>query len=167
MNNNLRMSGAMFLMLKKSSDRRQREALEAAFKKADVNGDGFLSADEYYRILKDHGVDCSYEEIMHIMQIADKDHDGKISKEEFIGTEKPQKAKDLGPDAKAELAFNAFDKNHDGYITKSEMLKVSKNLTKQQVDAVFKRNDGNHDGKLTLEEFQEFMHQHDKKKHDD
>ena len=26
------MSGAMFLMLKKSSDRRQREALEAAFK---------------------------------------------------------------------------------------------------------------------------------------
>ena len=32
MNNNLRMSGAMFLMLKKSSDRRQREALEAAFK---------------------------------------------------------------------------------------------------------------------------------------
>ena len=32
MNNNLRMSGAMFLMLKKSSDRRQREALEDAFK---------------------------------------------------------------------------------------------------------------------------------------
>lgn len=32
MNNNLRMSGAMFLMLKKSSDRRQREALEEAFK---------------------------------------------------------------------------------------------------------------------------------------
>ena len=32
MNNNLRMSGAMFLMLKKSSDRRQREALEAAFR---------------------------------------------------------------------------------------------------------------------------------------
>ena len=32
MNNNLRMSGAMFLMLKKSSDRRQREQLEEAFK---------------------------------------------------------------------------------------------------------------------------------------
>ena len=46
--------------------------------KADVNGDGFLSADEYYRILKDHGIDCTYEEIMQIMQVADKDHDGKI-----------------------------------------------------------------------------------------
>ena len=39
----------------------------------------------------------------------------------------------MGTDAKAELAFNVFDKNHDGYITKSEMLKVSKNLTKEQV----------------------------------
>ena len=32
MNNNLRMSGSMCLMLKKSSDRRQQEALEGAFK---------------------------------------------------------------------------------------------------------------------------------------
>ena len=38
MNNNLRMSGAMFLMLKKSSDRRQREALEAAFKVIFISG---------------------------------------------------------------------------------------------------------------------------------
>merc|ERR1711982_280698 len=97
------MSGAMFLMLKKSSDRRQREALEAAFKKADVNGDGFLSADEYYRILKDHGVECSYDEIMHLMQIADKDHDGKISREEFVGPEKPPKAKGMGTDEKPNL----------------------------------------------------------------
>ncbi len=44
--------------------------------KADVNGDGFLEADEYYKILKDHGVDCTKEEILHIMAIADKDHDG-------------------------------------------------------------------------------------------
>jgi len=155
----------MFLMLKKSSDRRQREALEAAFKKADVNGDGFLTADEYYRILKDHGVDCSYDEIMHIMQVADKDHDGKISREEFVGQE--AKPKVMGTDAKAELAFNVFDKNHDGYITKNEMLKASKNLTKEQVNAVFERNDGNHDGKLTLTEFQEFMHNHEKKKQPD
>jgi calcium-binding protein CML len=157
--NNLRMSGAMFLMLKKSNDRRQREALEAAFKKADINGDGFLSADEYCRILTDHGIDCTHEEILQIMQVADKDHDGKISREEFVG-EAP-KRKDSS-EAKAELAFNVFDKNHDGYITKGEMLKVSKNLTKEQVDAVFKRNDGNHDGKLTLEEFQEFMQHHSK-----
>jgi len=158
------MSGAMFLMLKKSNDRRQREALEAAFKKADVNGDGYISADEYYRILKDHGIECTHEEILQIMQIADKDHDGKISKEEFVGgpsaTERRKSGVGLDTDAKAELAFNVFDKNRDGYVTKNEMLKVSKNLTKEQVDAVFERNDGNQDGKLNLQEFQEFMHNH-------
>ena len=93
-------------MLKKSSDRRQQEALEGAFKvikfflysfiiskvvfyyskytiliskkfqKADINGDGVLSVDEYYRILKEHGIQCSRDEILQIIQIADKDHDG-------------------------------------------------------------------------------------------
>jgi Ca2+-binding EF-hand superfamily protein len=39
----------------------------------------------------------------------------------------------MSTDDKSEIAFKAFDKNHDGYITKGEMLKVSKNLTKEQV----------------------------------
>ena len=101
--------------------------------------------------------------------ISDKDHDGKISKEEFVGGGDsspgmykfnnifrlfgvqfagqldilkiclhyfpgPSRPKlKLDPEAKAELAFNVFDKNHDGYVTKNEMLKVSKNLTKEQV----------------------------------
>ena len=61
----------------------------------------------------------------------------KISKEEFVGgpsaTERRKSGVGLDTDAKAELAFNVFDKNHDGYVTKNEMLKVSKNLTKEQV----------------------------------
>ena len=91
---------------------------------------------------------------MHIMQIADKDHDGFISREEFLG--EPSKPADEA-NAKAERAFNVFDKNRDGYITKAEMMKMSKNITKAQVDAVFARNDENHDGKLNREEFQDFM----------
>ena len=49
------------------------------FQKADSNGDGYLSADEYYRILKDHGIQCTKEEILQIIQIADKDNDGWVS----------------------------------------------------------------------------------------
>ena len=37
MNNNLRMSGAMVLMLKKSADRRQREQLKEAFEVKTIN----------------------------------------------------------------------------------------------------------------------------------
>lgn len=148
-------------MLKKSADRRQHEALEKAFEKADSNGDGYLSADEYYRILKDHGIQCTKEEILQIIQIADKDNDGLISREEFLGESavSAEEAKRYGDQEKADLAFKAFDKNQDGFITKNEMLRTSKNLTKQQVDAVFQRNDVDQDGKISREEFHEFMQQ--------
>ena len=33
------------------------KALELAFKKADVNGDGKLSVDEYYTVLQRHGIE--------------------------------------------------------------------------------------------------------------
>ena len=68
-------------------------------------------------------------------------HFRKISKEEFVGgpsaTERRKSGVGLDTDAKAELAFNVFDKNRDGYVTKNEMLKVSKNLTKEQVMLLF------------------------------
>ena len=41
---------------------------------------------------------------------------------------------------KAQMAFKLYDKDKDGYITKAEMVKLSKNLTKEQVEKVFKKN---------------------------
>ena len=155
------MSGPMFLMLKKSSDRRQREALEEAFKKADINGDGKLSVDEYSRILTENGVIITREEIIQMIKFADKDHDGCISRDEFMGNEEETptrcQSSSRSANSNADLAFGVFDKNHDGYVTKSEMLQASKNLTKSQVQAVFALNDGNKDGKLNKSEFRDFM----------
>jgi len=160
---------AMFLLLKKSSDRRQLEAIERAFKEADSNGDGFLTPEDYMRIAKEQGMDLSREEALQIMSVADKDKDGLVSKEEFIanacgsplgGGSRRGSMKNLhkmGDDEKADLAFKLFDKNHDGFITKKDMLETSKNLTKQQVDAVFEKNDGDGDGRMTREEFHGFM----------
>ena len=55
-----------------------REKFPHSLQRADVNGDGYLSVEEYYRILKDHGIQCTKEEILQIIQIADKDHDGYV-----------------------------------------------------------------------------------------
>ena len=33
---------------------------------------------------------------------------------------------------RAERAFKVFDKNHDGYVTKDEMLRLCKNLSREQ-----------------------------------
>ena len=40
-----------------------------------------------------------------------------------------------------ELAFKLYDKDKDGFITKSEMSKVSKKLSKDQVDKVMRYTD--------------------------
>ena len=37
---------------------------------------------------------------------------------------------------KAEMAFKLYDKDKDGYITRAEMVKLSKTLTKEQVEKV-------------------------------
>ena len=57
----------------------------------------------------------------------------------------------------AEIAFKLYDKDRDGYITKSEMEKLSKNLTKEQIDKVFARFDADGDGKLSYAEFRKMM----------
>ena len=43
-----------------------------------------------------------------------------------------------GKGDKAEMAFRLFDKDKDGYITKGEMIKLSKTLSKEQVEKVKK-----------------------------
>jgi len=157
------------LLLKKSNDRRQIEALEKAFKEADRDKDGFLNVEEYREIAKKEGIDLTLEEAQHLVAIIDKDKDGLISKEEFIANacgppSRPGSRRgslknggDYGEKDKAELAFHLFDSNKDGYVSKQEFKNMSRNLTKEQVDAVFDKNDGDGDGKMTKEEFQTFM----------
>ena len=57
----------------------------------------------------------------------------------------------------AELAFKLYDKDKDGYITKNEMEKLSKTLTKEQIEKVFARFDADGDGKLSYAEFRKMM----------
>jgi Ca2+-binding EF-hand superfamily protein len=147
------MGGALSLMLKKAEDKRQQDALQEAFKKADVNGDGRLNVDAYYTILHEHNIKCSKEEILNLIDIADKNKDGYISRAEFI----EGRAQNQATVEKAERAFNLMDRNKDGFISKSEMLQTTKKLTGKQVEAVFERNDLDKDGKLSKEEFTEMM----------
>ena len=45
----------------------------------------------------------------------------------------------------------------DGFITKAEMEKLSKNLSKEQIDKVFARFDSDGDGRLSYVEFRKMM----------
>jgi len=147
-------AAASVLMLKKSEDKRQEQALREAFKRADSNGDGILSVEEYQKILQEHNIRSTKEEIVNLKESADKNVDGYITKSEIaVGQGKTG----TNMEQKAEMAFKLMDRNNDGYVTKQEMLNNTKKLNQKQVSAVFARNDKDGDGKLSKEEFKEMM----------
>lgn len=140
-------------MLKKREETRQERALESAFKRADTNGDGKLSVDEYYAILQEHNIQTSREDIVKLMEICGRSSEGFITRAEFLG----EKDKSLQQEERTERAFNYMDVNGDGFITKKEMRALTKRLSQTQIDAVFDRNDKDGDGRLSKQEFRDMM----------
>jgi hypothetical protein len=65
----------------------------------------------------------------------DRNNDGKISKEEYIGA--------------VTNTFNKIDKNNDGFLTKEEL----KIIDEVDVEKFFKEGDINKDGRYSKEEF--------------
>ena len=52
MSTNMSKASSSVLLLKKSTNKRQQQQLRDAFKKADKNGDGKLSYDEYWEVVR-------------------------------------------------------------------------------------------------------------------
>jgi len=166
------MSAIVLFNQQRIRDRHKREMLVEAFRKADKNGDGRLSTAEIHGIYLDHGVDVTMEEVQKMVDEADKDGTGLLTEKEFMqssATEDLNKDKSTESDRhgaagghrdtgkQAEIAFRLYDKDKDGYITKVEMEKLSKSLTKEQINKVFARFDADGDGRLSLTEFRKMM----------
>ena len=58
---------------------------------------------------------------------------------------------------KNELAFRLIDTDDDGYIDRDEFEKVSKNLSKEQIDKVWSKLDKDGDGRISISEFYDMM----------
>ncbi|XP_040579932.1 uncharacterized protein [Lepeophtheirus salmonis] len=170
---------------KRIQDRQKRDLIVEAFRRADKNKDGQLSVDEILSIYSEHGIEnVSRDDIQRLVDEADKDGTGELSEKEFINSSKAssgvmeaQEGKSPNEDEnqntsqqnahhhhhrqgkKAELAFRLFDKDKDGFITKNEMEKLSKSLTKEQINKVFARFDKDGDGRLSYAEFRKMMNQ--------
>ena len=54
---------AAFVIGKSLKDRRQTKAVEELFDKADKNGNGKISIEEYVQIFAEHGIELSPEEV--------------------------------------------------------------------------------------------------------
>ena len=160
---------------KSLKDRRQTKAIEELFDKADKNGNGKISVEEYIQIFAGHGIELGADEVEKVSSLADDD--GEVTKDEFLNYAKHSEffksqmdknssdsmASKQEAIAKAERAFRLFDKDNDGYITKDEFGKISKKLNRIQVEAVFKKFDKDGDGVLSFEEFRSMLTNKDKK----
>jgi len=161
----IRMSAIVLFNQHRIRDRQKRDQLVEAFRRADKNGDGRLSVEEIHGIYLAHGVHVTREEVQKIVDAADKDGTGLLTEKEFVNSQAVGDAMENvneerpKPDTsrQAEIAFRLYDKDKDGYITKSEMEKLSKNLSKEQIDKVFARFDQDGDGRLSYAEFRKMM----------
>jgi len=112
------------------------------FREADKNGDGKLSKDEWLEVLKKSGVTVSNDKVEQFFTTLDRDLDGRLSLEEFMGEETP-----------IEKLFKLMDRNGDGFVTKKEFQTICKKLSKDQVKIAFEQFDTNGDDRLDYREF--------------
>ena len=98
------------------------------------------------------------DEVEEFFDFMDRDFDGQLSFEEFMGEESP-----------IEKLFKNMDKNGDGLVTKQvgqitpdtwhviyllqEFLTICKNLTEEEVEIAFHKFDTSGDDKLDYREF--------------
>lgn len=87
-------------------------ARAARFDKLDRNHDGYLTDDDIPRFMR---TNVDRMQTFHAMlQMADTNHDGKVSRDEFI--------------AAGERMFDLIDNNHDNVIDKAEMQQAAERL---------------------------------------
>jgi len=121
---------------------RKRLEVRRYFDKADKDGNGSLTKEEWFNVLNSSGVPTTEEEVQDFFRTMDRDFDQKLTFAEFMGEE-----------SHIEKLFKSMDKNNDGFVTKKEFNDVCQNLSKEQVELAFKQFDTSGDDRLNYKEF--------------
>lgn len=138
-----------FLMNNKKKDDKKKDEIRRQFQKAvslSNEPDGKLSRDQWTKVLIDAGIKKNIDEAEKLLESKDIDIEGRLSYEQFMGEE-----------TRAEKLFKLMDKDGDGYVTKNEFKEVCKNLSKDQIEATFRKFDQTGNDKLNLKEFSDMM----------
>lgn len=130
---------------------RRRTEIRKMFTRADKNGDGKLTPEEWQSVLNSSGIPTTREEVTEFFSRMDRDFDGRLSFEEFMGEE-----------TTLEKLFKNMDKNNDGVVTKQEFMTICTNLSDDQVKMAFSKFDTSGDDKLDYREFCEMINKRER-----
>merc|ERR1712012_735002 len=167
-NTSTNMSGSaaavsVVLAKKKGRDNAEVKALEAAFKKVDLNKDGRVDIDEYVNILESRGLNIDAGEVKQMFALADKNGDSVLDRAEV--NKEIRRLNDV------DTAFKAMDKNkirqlllisRDSFVDSREM-EASTKLNEKQAKAAVKVCDKDDDGVLNKSEFHSMINRNKSK----
>merc|ERR1711879_1106807 len=134
------------------------DCLKEAFSLFDADHDGEITVGELGRVMRNHGLNPTDEELADMIRNVDKNSNGAIDFNEFIEMM-------LRRDSKVEEdvvhAFRVFDRDGDGLIS-AEELKLTMNnlgepLTDREVRSMIEEADLDGDGRINFHEFQRLM----------
>ena len=142
--------------------------MKAAFKEADKDGKGKLTANELKEVLKvvlDENIDDDWAEM--IMRVVDSDGDRILNYEELTLLFTTDKK----PGGKWKTLFRMVDVNSDGKLCKKDIAKLMKIFnedtddtleeTKERINLIIKTFDEDGDGLLNYKEFCKLMADYD------
>lgn len=129
------------------------------FERIDKNRDGWLSIVELHQGLLSAGWD--QDDLCGLFELIDTNHDGHITKDEFISHRYKTAAKNVLADPNGYLAFefDRMDKNKDGVLSHAELHQglLNSGWDQDEVCKLFELIDTNKDGKITKNEFISFQ----------
>lgn len=126
----------------------------------DADHDGEITVGELGRVMRNHGLNPTDDELKDMIRNVDKNSNGAIDFNEFI---EMMLARNSKGEEDVVHAFRVFDRDGDGLIS-AEELKLTMNnlgepLTDYEVRSMIEAADLDGDGRINFQEFARLMHQ--------
>ena len=136
------------------------DCLKEAFSLFDADHDGEITVHELGRVMRNHGLNPTDDELKDMIRNVDKNSNGAIDFNEFIEMM-------IRRDSKCEEdvvhAFRVFDRDGDGLISSDELKLTMNNLgeplTDHEVKSMIEAADLDGDGLINFQEFSRLMQQ--------
>lgn len=134
------------------------DCLKEAFSLFDADHDGEITVGELSRVMRNHGLNPTDEELSDMIRNVDKNSNGAIDFNEFI---EMMLRRDSRIEEDVAHAFRVFDRDGDGLISAEELRLTMNNLgeplTDQEVRAMIDEADLDGDGLINFQEFSHLM----------